>query len=404
MTIPCQRHLFDIPKDLAWFNCAYMGPLMHEVMEAGVRGVRIKGHPWRIKAPDFFIDPDRARALFARLVGVEARDVAIVPAASYGMSLAARNLPLRAGQNIVLLAHQFPSNVYPWQAAAQRAQAQVVAVNAAPGEDLGAKLVETIDERTAIVALPHCRWTDGAAIDLEAVAGRTREAGAALALDLSQSAGALPVDLARVAPDFAVSACYKWLLGPYSFAFLYVRADRHEGEPLEYGWGGRAGAEDFARLVDYRAEFAPGAKRFDMGETANFHLVPMAIAALERILKWGVEAIAKTLSERTLSIAAGARALGFESLPEGRRAGHFLGLRSPPGIDPLVLSKALAKENVHVGVRGDSLRITGHLHNNQADEERLLAALEGALRRSSGRSSCRSSRRSPRRSPGSPER
>ncbi|MBF2758984.1 MAG: aminotransferase class V-fold PLP-dependent enzyme [Ectothiorhodospiraceae bacterium AqS1] len=378
MTIPCQRHRFDIPTDRAWFNCAYMGPLMHEVMEAGMRGVRIKGHPWRIQAPDFFADPDRARALFARLVNARPEDVAIVPAASYGMSIAARNLPLEAGETIVLLADQFPSNVYPWQAAAKRAGARVVRVDAPPEGDLTAAVIDAIDERTAVVALPHCRWTDGALIDLEAVSAKTRQSEAALALDLSQSAGALPVDLARISPDFAVSACYKWLLGPYSFAFLYVRADHHHGEPLEYGWGARAGAQDFARLVDYRDEFAPGARRFDMGETANFHLVPMAIAALERILEWGVEEIAETLSARAERIAKGARAWGFQSRPRSRRAGHFLGLRSPPGTDPSQISKTLAKENVHIGVRGDCLRITGHLHNNQADEDRLLAALEGA--------------------------
>ncbi|WP_025770590.1 aminotransferase class V-fold PLP-dependent enzyme [Thioalkalivibrio sp. HK1] len=385
MTIACQRHRFDIPEDLAWFNCAYMGPLMHEVMEAGMRGVRIKGHPWRIKPPDFFADPDRARAGFARLVNAEPQDIAIVPAASYGMSIAARNLPLEAGRNIVLLADQFPSNVYPWHEAARRAGAEVVAVEVAPGDDLSAAVVDAIDERTAIAALPHCRWTDGALIDLEAVAAKIRKTKAALALDLSQSAGALPVDMARIAPDFAVSACYKWLLGPYSFAFLYVRADRQSGEPLEYGWGARKGARDFARLVDYQDEFAPGAKRFDMGESANFHLVPMAIAALERILEWGVEEIAETLAKRSARIVERADTLGFQSLAQDRRAGHFLGLRCPPGTDPLFLSKALARENVHVGVRGDCLRITGHLYNNQADEDRLLAALEKALFGSRGR-------------------
>ena len=376
-TIPSQRHLFDLPEDIAYLNCAYMAPLMHSVVEAGLHGVRRKARPWEITAPDFFSGPAHARGLFARIVNARAQDVAIVPAASYGMAIAARNLPLRPGQTIVLLADQFPSNLYPWRAAAARAGAEIVTVDAADG-DLNAAVLAAVDERTAIAALPHCRWTDGALLDLEAIGERVRAAGGALALDLTQSAGALPIDMARVRPAFAASACYKWLMGPYTFGFLYVHPDYQDGEPLEYGWSPRAGSEDFARLVDYRDEYAPGARRYDMGEMSNFHLVPMAIAALEQILAWGVENIAETLSGRTAAIAERARAIGLDSQPAERRAGHFLGLQFPEGV-PSGLLDALAREKVYVSVRGSSVRITPHLYNTDADVERLFAALEPVL-------------------------
>ena len=376
-TIPSQRHLFDLPEGIAYLNCAYMAPLMHSVVEAGLHGVRRTARPWEITAPDFFSGPAHARGLFARIVNARAQDVAIVPAASYGMAIAARNLPLRAGQTIVLLADQFPSNLYPWRAAAARAGAEIVTVDAADG-DLNAAVLAAVDERTAIAALPHCRWTDGALLDLEAIGERVRAAGGALALDLTQSAGALPIDMARVRPAFAASACYKWLMGPYTFGFLYVHPDYQDGEPLEYGWSPRAGSEDFARLVDYRDEYAPGARRYDMGEMSNFHLVPMAIAALEQILAWGVENIAETLSGRTAAIAERARAIGLDSQPAERRAGHFLGLQFPEGV-PSGLLDALAREKVYVSVRGSSVRITPHLYNTDADVERLFAALEPVL-------------------------
>ena len=322
--IPSQRHLFDLPDDVAYLNCAYMAPLMHSVVEAGIRGVRRKARPWEIAAPDFFSDPAHARGLFARIVNARAEDVAIIPAASYGMAIAARNLPLAAGQTIVLLADQFPSNLYPWRAAAARAGAGIVAVDA-PDGDLNAAVLAAIDDRTAIAALPHCRWTDGALLDLESIGERVRAAGGALALDLTQSAGALPIDLAKVRPAFAASACYKWLMGPYTLGFLYVHPDHHAGEPIEYGWSPRAGSEDFARLVDYRDEYAPGARRYDMGEMSSFHLMPMAIAALEQILAWGVGNIAGTLSARTASIAERAQSIGLGSQPAERRAGALSG-------------------------------------------------------------------------------
>ena len=375
--IPSRRHLFDLPDDVAYLNCAYMAPLMHSVVEAGLRGVRCKARPWEIAAPDFFSGPARARGLFARIVNARAHDIAIVPAASYGMTIAARNLPLGAGQTIVLLADQFPSNLYPWRAAAARAGAEIVTVDAPDGNLTGAVLA-AIDERTAIAALPHCRWTDGALLDLESIGERVRAVGGALALDLTQSAGALPIDVARVQPAFAASACYKWLMGPYTLGFLYVHPDYQDGEPLEYGWSPRAGSEDFARLVDYRDEFAPGARRFDMGEVSNFHLMPMAIAALEQILVWGVGNIADTLSARTVAIAERARAFGLGSQPAERRAGHFLGLQFAGGI-PSGLLDALAREKVYVSVRGSSMRVTPHLYNTDADVDRLFAALEPVL-------------------------
>ena len=372
-----QRHLFDLPDDVAYLNCAYMAPLMHPVVEAGVRGVRRKARPWEIAAPDFFSDLARARGLFARVVNARAEDIAIVPAASYGMSAAARNLPLAAGQTIVVLADQFPSNLYPWRAAAAREGAGIVTVDA-PDGDLTAAVLAAIDERTAIAALPHCRWTDGALLDLDAIGERVRAVGAALVLDLTQSAGALPIDVARVRPAFAAAACYKWLMGPYTFGFLYVHPDHHDGEPLEYGWAPRAGSEDFARLVDYRDEYAPGARRYDMGEPANFHLAPMAIAALEQVLTWGVENVASTLSARTAAIAERARAIGLGSQPTDLRAGHFLGLRFAEGVPPGLLD-ALAREKVYVSVRGSSVRVTPHLYNTDGDVDRLFAALARAL-------------------------
>ena len=375
--IPCQRHLFDLPDDIAYLNCAYMAPLMHSVVEAGLRGVRRKARPWEIAAPDFFSDTAHARGLFARIVNARAEDVAIIPAASYGMAIAARNLPLAAGQTIVLLADQFPSNLYPWRAAAARAGAEIVTVNA-PDGDLSAAVLAAIDERTAIAALPHCRWTDGALLDLESIGERVRAAGGALALDLTQSAGALPIDFTRVQPAFAASACYKWLMGPYTLGFVYVHPDHQDGEPLEYGWSPRAGSEDFARLVDYRDEYAPGARRYDMGEMSNFHLMPMAIAALEQILAWGVENIAETLSARTAAIAERARTIGLGSQPAKMRAGHFLGLRFAGGVPPGLLD-ALARERVYVSVRGSSMRVTPHLYNTDVDVDRLFAALEPVL-------------------------
>lgn len=372
--IPCQRHLFDIPDDVAYLNCAYMGPLMRSVWQAGEAGVGRKRHPWRISPQDFFSESERARSLFATLVNAAPDDIAIVPSASYGTAVAARNLGISAGQRVLVLEEQFPSNVYVWRAACRSAGAELVTVRHPENGDWTQAVLDALDDRVAVAALPNCRFTDGALLDLERIGGACREAGTGLVLDLTQSLGALPFDVTRVRPDFAVAACYKWLLGPYSLGFLYAAVGHQQGEPIEYNWIARAGSEDFAAVMNYQEEFQPGARRFDMGERANFHLLPMGIAALEQILQWGVRPIAKTLAARTDDIAARATALGLESLEAKRRAGHFLGLRFPDGV-PAALAQALAERNVHVSVRSNSVRITPHLYNNDQDVERLFDAL-----------------------------
>ena len=154
----------------------------------------------------------------------------------------------------------------------------------------------------AIVSVPNVHWIDGAFVDLAAIAARCRELGARLVVDGSQSVGALPLDVGAIRPDFLVTVGYKWLLGPFGLGYLYVDERHHAGEPIEQNWINREGSEDFSRLVDYRDEYQPGARRFDVGQRTSFMLTPMAIAALTQILDWGVETIYRELRAITARI------------------------------------------------------------------------------------------------------
>jgi selenocysteine lyase/cysteine desulfurase len=376
--IPCQRHLFDLPGDVAYLNCAYMSPLLRRAAEVGAAALARKCRPWTISSDDFFADSERARKLFAALLGATADDVAIVPAASYGLALAAANLPLAPGLRILVLAEQFPSNLYTWRELAQRAGGAVVTVERPADGDWTGAVLAGLDERVAIAALPHCHWTDGGLLDLVAIGRRCRAVGSALVLDLTQSLGALPLDLAAVDPDFLVCAGYKWLLGPYSLGYLYVAPRHHGGRALEQNWIARQGSEDFASLSLYSERYQPGARRFDVGERSNFALLPVSIVALEQLLAWRVAAIAATLAARTQAIAERAAGLGLRATAPERRAGHFLGLRFPQGVPP-GLPEHLAEERVYVSLRGDSLRVTPHLYNHQQDLDRLFEVLQAVL-------------------------
>ncbi|HWY24944.1 MAG TPA: aminotransferase class V-fold PLP-dependent enzyme, partial [Nevskia sp.] len=231
--LPSQRELFDIPPDVAYFNCASIGPMLHAAAEAAAQALRRRARPWSISQRDWFTDSEQRRSLFARLIGADAEGIALVPAASYGLAVAAANLRSAPGQEILVIADDFPSNVYTWQRHCQRSGARLRTVAREPGQDWTGAVLAGLDERTAVVAVPNVHWTDGALLDLPRIAAAARRHGAKLVVDASQSLGVLPLELDAVRPDFLVAVGYKWLLGPFGLSYLYVAPEHREGLPLE---------------------------------------------------------------------------------------------------------------------------------------------------------------------------
>ncbi|MEM7545241.1 MAG: aminotransferase class V-fold PLP-dependent enzyme [Pseudomonadota bacterium] len=376
--IPSQRHLFDMPRNVAYLNCAYMSPLSHGVIAAIDRGARMKATPWQLTIPDFYDAVDEARALFAAIMNCDAAGVALVPSASYGIETAVKNLPLGPGRRVIVLGDQFPSQVYPWRRAVRDQGGEVIAVDVPPGEAATGVLLDAIDEHCAVVQVANVLWTNGAFVDLMAVRRRCDEVGAALCLDLTQSAGAMVTDFAAIRPDFAVVAGYKWMMCPYATGFLYVAPERRDGEPMEEGWITRKDSRNFADLTSYTDEYEPGALRFDMGERANFALMPGVVVALQQIVDWGVANIEATLAARNSALSVRLSALGLTPTPDAARGPHFIGASLPAGA-PLDLVARLAADDVYLSERSGSLRITPHLWNDEEDCDRLIAALGAHL-------------------------
>ena len=378
--IPCQRHLFDIPDDVAYLNCAYMSPLMKPALEAGAAGLTRKAHPWDITPDKFFTGADEFRATAAQLVGCSADDIAIVPSASYGVATAARNLPVKKGQSILVLAEQFPSNYYPWQRRAEEtgASLKVVPWPSDKDNDWTAAVLNSLTADVAVAALPHVHWTSGGRLDLVRIGEACRKLGAALALDLTQSLGALPFSVGGlqngVQPDFAVAASYKWLLGPYSVGLLYVAPKWQQGMPLEENWIQRSNAHDFSSLILYAEDYDAGARRFDMGERSNFALLPAAVRAMKQLLEWNLAQVSETAGALNRQLASAAADVGFFAPAEPWRAPHYLCLRRKAAI-PKELPEMLAREKVFVSVRGSSIRVTPHVYNTLEDCDRLIQCL-----------------------------
>jgi selenocysteine lyase/cysteine desulfurase len=371
-----QRELFDIPDDVAYFNCASLAPLLRASVEAGATASARRARPWLTGGGDWFTEAEERRALFAELAGVDPEGVALVPATSYGLAVAAANLTARPGQRVLVLADDFPSNRYTWQRFAWRTGAELVTVERRDGQRWGEAVVAALDERVAVVAVLATHWTDGGSVDLAAIGARARGAGAALVVDASQAVGAMPLDWQRVRPDYLVTVGYKWLLGPFALAYLYVAEPHRDGVPLEENWISRLGSEDFAALVDDQDRYQPGARRFDVGQRTHFETTPMATAALRQLLDWEVPRIAATLGRLTARIQGELEAIGL-GLTSSDRDPHMLGIDLPNQALGAVAG-ALAEARVHAGVRGSSLRVSPHLWTTDQDVERLVSALTKA--------------------------
>jgi selenocysteine lyase/cysteine desulfurase len=373
-----RRDAFLVPPEVSYFNTASLAPQLHRVRDAGVDALRRRGEPWAIQGVDWHNEVERLREAFGSLIGAPTEAIARVPATSYGFAVAARNLRLNASDRILVLAEEYPSGIYTWRRAARTAGAEMITVSRRQGHGWTAAILDALDERVTVVSVPNVHWTDGALVDLAAVARRTHDIGARLVIDGSQSIGAMPFDVAELDPDFLVTVGYKWLLGPFGVGYLYV-AERHwDGEPLEENWIVRAGSEDLSRLVDYRDDYQPGARRFDVGGRTNFELTPMALAALGELEDWGLEDVTAALGEITAKLAARVSDIGLEPTPPAGRGPHILGLPLPTDSRTRI-PQALDEAGCYVGLRGNSLRISPHLHITDEDVDRLVDALHRAV-------------------------
>ncbi len=375
--LPSQRHLFEVPRDVAYFNNGSFTPLPLQVRAAGEAGVAAKSTPWLMDEGAIKQRAEAVRAAAAGFIGATADDIAIINSAAYGVATAAANLPMPAGTRVLIIEGEFPSQSLEWARRAQLAGAVLDVVPRPAHGDWTTALLDAIARPGAppisIAALTPLDWTTGSLIDLEQLAAPLRSQGAAIVVDATHAAGLLALDVKRLGADFLVFPTYKWLLGPYTLAFLYVAPHRQTGTPLEqYGYNHTAGPEPFS---GQRSELIPTARRFDMGERYNPVSLPMGLAGMELLHGWGREAVAVRLRWLTDQLAEAATAKGFTPVPRHLRPPHVLGLRPPAGMDANAVVAALSMAQVHVAARGGAIRVTPHVFNDEDDVERFATAL-----------------------------
>jgi selenocysteine lyase/cysteine desulfurase len=375
--LPSQRALFDVPRDICYLNAASWSPIPLAVQQAGREGAARKGRPWQLDEGFAPRQHDRARTAAARLINTDPHDVALIPSVSYGVATAAKILPVPAGTRVLVLEDDHASPVLEWITRAEAGGFTVETVGRPEHGDWTEAVLTAIARPgappIALASISSVHWSDGGIVELGRVAPALRAQGAALLVDATQAVGVLPLDLNAIDPDIVVFPTYKWLLGPYGRAFLYVAKRHQRGMPLEQtAYGRRAVRAEQAKYLSDTA-YVDDARRFDMGERDHFVSLEMAAVGIEMMAAWGAAAVAERLGMLTSMLAAGLQGMDAWTSKPHLRSPHILGVGFERGMPP-GLVQALAAEKVYVAPRVGRLRISPHVYNDEEDVERFLAA------------------------------
>jgi selenocysteine lyase/cysteine desulfurase len=373
--LPSQRALFDIPRDVCFLNAASWSPLPLAVQEAGRAAVGRKGQPWKLESNFQSQQYERARKAAAALIGADPADVALIPSVGYGVATAGKVLAIPRGSRVLVLQDDHTSPVLEWMSRAETGGYTVEPVKQPADGDWTSAVLEAIERPgaapLALVSISSVHWSDGGALDMPRIATAAKAKGAALLVDATHDAGVRHIDVKSLDPDFLIFPTYKWVLGPYGRAFMYVAKRRQTGVPLEQISASRkaVSAEDTVYFRD--VAYVDGARRYDMGERDHFISLEMAAVGMEMMAGWGNDPIVARLSMLTDRLADGLANSGVRVIDKKLRAPHVLSLAFPKGMAP-DLPKKLAAENVYAAPRLGRLRISPHVYNDEEDIERFV--------------------------------
>ncbi|MEP6712993.1 MAG: aminotransferase class V-fold PLP-dependent enzyme [Ferruginibacter sp.] len=375
-----QEHLFQLPDDVVYLNCAYMSPLLKSVEEAGITGMARKRNPSCIKADDFFNEADEVRLKLGSIINASPQQIAIIPSASYGLNSAVNNLPVNNGKHAITIADEFPSGYYAILNWCKKNDKELKVIlppgdRKERGKNWNNKILEAINTDTTVVILSSVHWTDGTKFDLQKIGERCKAVNALFIVDGTQSVGVLPIDVKTYHIDALVCAGYKWLLSPYSIGFAYFSEYFNQGIPLEESWQNRPNAHDFSRLASYVEEYKQGAQRYNGGESGNFILMPMFNASLGQIIDWKINSIQAYCTKLVKPLVKLLKEKNFWLEDDDYRADHLFGFLLPQNFSSVHLLEKLQERKIFVSVRGESIRVSVHLYNTVRDIEALCEVI-----------------------------
>jgi selenocysteine lyase/cysteine desulfurase len=371
-----RRHEFPVAADKVYLAHAGVCPLPRRVAEAIKRytDTATLDDQETVVAEGLFRE---ARSYAAQLLGAQPEEISLVGPTSIGLSLIANGFPLRKGDNIVVYQDDYPSNVYPWMALAEKG-VQVRFLNIRQyGRIRRIDIEGQVDEQTRLVALASCHFVSGNRIDISAIGKILHQRNVAFCIDGIQTVGAFPTPVEHV--DFLAADSHKWLLGPCAAGILFVAKSWQERvRPSIYGWHN-------VRSPNYVAQeqitHPPDGRRYEAG-SANLLGLAGLHASMQMLLELGVENIARELLRKRDLLVPALQSKGYEVLYADASAEARSGIVTfhRPGADLAATHQKLTAAKIVTSLRANRqgnryIRLSPHFYNTDAELHRLLELL-----------------------------
>jgi selenocysteine lyase/cysteine desulfurase len=371
-----RQHEFPVTREKIFLGHAGVCPLPRRVADAIEQYVRSATQDdQETVLPGSRLQ--ETRRLAAQLLQAQPEEISFVGPTSLGLSYVASGFPWRKGDNVLIYLDDYPSNVYPWMALADRG-VQVRLLNIKElGRIRAIDVQGQVDENTRLVALASCHFVSGWRLDGQAIGRFLRERRIAFCVDGIQTLGAFPTTVEQI--DFLAADAHKWLLGPCAAGLFYVRKEWQERlRPTVHGWHN-------LRCPDYVAQeelvFKPDGRRYEAGSGNLLGLVALQ-AALGLLLELGIENIAAELLRKRQWLVPALQAKGYTVVQADAPPLHASAILSihRPGTTLPALHQKLAEANVITSLRADRtgqryLRLSPHFYNTDAELRRVVEML-----------------------------
>jgi cysteine desulfurase / selenocysteine lyase len=370
-----RRVEFPWTDETTYLNNASIGPLPERTRRTLDEFNRRRSAPFQLPDRDIFTSMAESRRLAARLVGAQPEEIALSINTGFGLSLAARALPLRSGDIVLASDREFPANVYPWMLLKDIGVTLELAPTTPEGWPDESRLLERLrDPRVRVLAVSLVQFSNGYMVDLARLSAATRASGAYLVVDAIQGIGQVPLDLGKVPVDVLACGAQKWLLSPWGSGFVYVRRELiRELNPSVTGWMAFEGTDDFSRLTQYNDTLRGDARRSEM-ITLPYQDFAGMNASLGLLLELGIENIAAHL--RTLHAPVLSWAERSEARVVSPADAHRTGIIcvAPENVGDAF--RRLKAARVICSLREGAIRLSPHAYNTIAEMERVVSVLE----------------------------
>lgn len=376
MTIDRFVEEFDLDDTSVWLNTAHQGRLPRRAAAALTEAVGWKLHPAMLATSERFSEvPSRLRRALARTIGAREEEVVLANSASYGLHLIANGLALGPGDEVVVAANDFPSDILPWLRL--RDQGVGVRLIEPAAEVLTPDEVEAaLTDRTRVVCLTWVHSFSGQVIDVTGIGRACRAHGTWFVLNGSQAVGAKPVAVHRLPIDALVSAGWKWLCGPYGTGLCWLRPRLAEAlRPQKLYWLSALTADDLAApSLDLEGLVARMPGGLDIFATANFFNYVPFIAAVELMVELGTDSVAAYVDRLVVRLLAGIDRARYR-LISGEAARSSLVVVEPVQEPSSEVFERLLRGGLYAAHRRGRIRVAPHLYNTPAEIDRALELL-----------------------------